>query len=482
MTPYRFFVSDDALPVLEPGLVRNEDVLGHSALKHMVDDQAYEWQESEVKDLLVKALAHEDWEVAAARNPEFLIKRFESSLDRPDVLIFDWDYPGLPDPPEDYLEKFLSKTYCIVQIYTQADKVAEIRRIIDGERFRPYQSRIEISEKKNVNADELLKKVREAEAANFSYAFGAQLRKSTLESLEEILISLGKASLDEVMSLLNTGDTSEGEFEEIVIEKLRNHLREDIAIAQLAKERQVGEKDIEALLDLVADKLRNDLNSSDLKLLVKPAGVRRSQDVDDAAARLWSYRLFYRPSDKCVRRGDIVRRKETEEYYVVISADCDLNRLWSKNYGFVNLVPLYKIVKASAALGTRLKLANFKADKMDFTVASLMGRPGTFADGVLLLPFVPEDSGLSDFLVFPKEILSLEIRPPADVGDDVAKIRDRGLSYDGFNECERIATLSEPFSSPFVAKLLAAIGGVGVPDYPPVVKTLINSRSKASLQ
>jgi hypothetical protein len=205
------------------------------------------------------------------------------------------------------------------------------------------------------------------------------------------------------------------------------------------------------------------------------------EQVQEAAAKLWSYRLYYRPADDCVRRGDIVRKDATTEMFVVVSADCDLHRLWDKNYGYINLIPIYPIAKASEQLQKRLELAKVTAESLIFKVGSLAATPQKLSDGTLLLPFLPVDSALLDFLVFPKEIASFEVPAPAEAGGDVNKLLPLALSYSRFQGFTRVCTLSEPFLTPFIITLLDALAGQGVPDYPPIVKGTIHDRSKKAL-
>jgi hypothetical protein len=482
MPVYNFYLCDDALPVLERGPLKTEDVIGHSALQYILAESGLAWPEAVVKELLEKAAADSQWRLRAARSPEFFIKEFERSLDRPDVLVFDWDYPGVKDP-EGYLLEFLSRTYCIIQIYSGADMKEQIQKVISADKFSGYQRRLFLSEKTEVTPDQLLKAVEKSYNENFSYRFGAQLRSTASKSLEEILVSLGRNSIDEVMALLHAAGTTEGDFKELFVEKLKNHLREDETLIKGAVEMGVTADVAQALVDLVADKLRNDLNSEEVRLMIAGRGIR---DVDaktkEAAAKLWSYRLYYKPSDNCVRRGDFIEREETKDRFIVVNADCDLNRLWSKNYGYVNLVPACEIGKESKKLAQRFKMAKITADNLDFKIPSIANTPSRLADGTLLLPFVPIENRFFDFLIFPKEIVSIPIEAPASAEGDVDKIRQSGLSYDSFPGFQRLCTLSEPFVTPFVVTLLSALQGQGVPDYPPVVRETIQARSRAALR
>jgi hypothetical protein len=484
MSTYNLYLCDDALPSFNGGLLQDDDIIGHKALCHILQDKKQTWCEPPVKSILEKAVANPYWRVSAARNPEFFLKDFQSSLNKPDVLIFDWDYAGSPKTAEDYLTEFLEQTYCIVRIYTGVDKIEQINDVLKKDKFIQYKSRITVSEKSKVDADSLLKEVQAIQENNFSYKFGPKLRQVTLNSLEAILVSLGKNSIDEVMTLLNTNDTAETDFKEILVEKMRNHLKEAETLLVSLDESKLSSKDGQSIIDSIAEKLRNDLNNCEIQLISesKPGTIKAGDSkVADAAASLWSYRLYYTPSDKRVRRGDIVKRKSDCQYFIVVTGDCDLNLLWRKNYGYVNLVPILQIKKGSDDLTFHFNLAKYKKEKTSFAINSLKASPNGFAEGSLLLPFVPVNNERFNFIAFPKEITSVHTSNPISDKNDVDKVRNTSLTYELFSGYDRVCTISEPFLTPFVDTLLGALSGLGVPDYPEAVKSVIDSRIKASL-
>lgn len=480
--PYFYiYVCDDALPLLAEELIKTEDLLNDSAVRNILGKPKYTWDEPAVRNLLDKIVANPRWRILVARNPEMLKRHFESSLDKPDLLVFDWDYAGLTTPTADYLFDLLKQTYCLVRIYTHVDKIELINDVLNSEKFKPFKSRCSISEKAKIDAEALLADVQKQYGSNFSYQFGSRLRKSALGSLEEILVSLGKLPVDQVMAVLNAPETKEADFKEIIIEKMRNHLREDKSLLAFLEDKKIEPTNAQELIDLIAEKLRNDLNSADIQLIgPKPPGnLPNDAGVAETAKELWSYRLYHHPSDNGVRRGDIVKRKADDSYFVVISADCDLHRLWRKNYGYVNLVPLFQLKKDDAALADRFKLAKMSATSV-FKPNSLTDKTGDFSEGTLLLPFVPVANARFNFLAFPKEIFNISLEPPK-TADTVDKIRNCSLSYDMFTDYGRICTLSEPFLTPFIHTLVQVLSGLGVPDYPPPVKNIINESSRASL-
>ncbi len=482
MNKYSLYVSDDALPVLSGGIVRNEDILEHPALRHLIDDAKIQWPEPEVRDLLDKVTAaNTEWNVRAARNPEFFLKEFDNRLIRPDVVVFDWDYAGQQNSTDQYLLDILGRTYCIVQIYTGADKLEEISALLATEKFLPFKSRLDVKEKSKVDSAELLKSVEEKRKRNFSYAFGSKLRTTTLNSVEEILVSLGKNSIDHVMGVLSTQGTTEIEFRDLVVEKLRAHLLEDPAFLEIANAQGIQTEKVNALVDLVAEKLRNDLNSQDVSLKVAGKGIKATdKEAETAAISLWSYRLYYKPSDDVVRRGDIIKIKDKDELFLVVTADCDLHRLWNKNCGHINLVPAFAVAK-EAKLEKRFNFKKFTVGGLNNVGTSLLNPPDRLG-GSILLPFVPLAGKITDFLLFPKEIISIEVPAPAGACDDISKIRECRLDYAAFGGYERVCAMSEPFLTPLIGALFGELAGHGVPDYPQVVRDVIKTRIVEALK
>ena len=481
MSKFNLYICDDAIPSFGDGaLMRDQDVVPHQILEKILQDGSYTWAEPEVKNLAASAIKNESWSIRAARNPEFFINEILGGLDRPDILVFDWDYPGLIDGNSaDYLYEFLGKTYCIIQIYSGAEKRAEIQAVIDGARFAPFRSRIlAIAEKKQVTADALLGTVLAQHESNLSYKFGYALRKMTLSALDEILVDFGKISIKELMVLLDAEPDAEGDFKETLISNLRSKLMADERIrAAFAGQAGVAEN-AHHYIDIVADKLRDALNAADLQLVVPNSGAQESSELQKAAEMFWSRRLYYKPSDKIVRRGDIVYASATDDYFVVVSGDCDLAQFWFKNCGHINLIPLFKLDKGSTKLLDRFKLRSVTKEKAKFDTQSLINSPDKFYDGCLVVPLVPLASGGQDFMAFPKEITSVSIPVPVVTGKTPEQVYKSRLRYDHFVGYECKCSINAPFLDAFIQKLLNSISGAGVPDYSKFIRAPLNIRGK----
>jgi hypothetical protein len=118
---------------------------------------------------------------------------------------------------------------------------------------------------------------------------------------------------------------------------------------------------------------------------------------------------------------------------------------------------------------------------VNLKISSMTQTPDKFPEGTLLLPFIYIGDQVFDFLVFPKEICSIEVDVPESCKGNIDKIRDCSLDYTCFPGYKRICTLSEPFLSPFIQTLLNALSGQGVPDYPPIVKDAMNELGRSRL-
>ena len=465
---YHFYICEDALPKFEKGaLLQNKDVIHHDVIRNMLADDKYKWDEPPVKALLEKAAGNTSWQIRAVRSPEFLLRDIESSLDRPDVLVFDWDYPGVDGSAvEGMLLDFLNKTYCLVQVYSGCDKVDEICAILEQPKFYGFKQRVFTEAKDSVDADALLEKAAKCRASNLSLQLGSMLRNTAMLSLDKILVTLGQLHINELMDLLAVKPGGENDFKNVVIERLRNNLRGDADIVQLFKKQRVSEEAGDELLNIVVERLRADLDTlSSANVPAEGGGEVLSQKLK-VAESIWSYRLYHTPADNRVRCGDIIRNKQDRKCHIVVSADCDLARFWHKNSGFISLVPIYEITDDdSEGLKSRFRFDVKKWKNFATPPFSLTGKPDKCSDGIHILPLVQIGANKCNYLVISKGLSGYYVKKPDGVG------AESRLTYTEWSEYERICSISAPFLMPFVKQLIESISGFGVPDYPVISQT-----------
>jgi len=412
------------------------------------------WIDEVIKNLVETLLSQRDddgisskWDVYGFTNPSFYINAINEGMFRSDVIVFDWDYPtsqNAPTSSESVLRQILDRTFCLVFIFSRADKEDEIRAVMAKSEFSDYKERLLYLDKAKDGVDQtsvLLQKADEMYANNFSFKFASVLRRRSVQCADQILSDLGRASLNDVKNLLVVGDG--------------------------------GKKDF---IDFLAERFRTSIAGPNVYNLVEqippPEADAPAPDAS-IAARVWSYRLYFQQDtgDELVRRGDIVQTEET--VLLVLSANCDLSRLWTKNLGIVNAVSLHELNQANATLKEWLTLV-VKPEKLSKKVSSLLGQIGDLSEGPFVLPFVPLKEGMKNFIAIPKELMSIRIpTPPKWTGFTQNEKKQHPMKYSYWARAQRICTVSEPFLTPVVQHVLNALGGNGVPDYPEHMRDIL---------
>lgn len=412
-----------------------------------------QWDDEVIKDLISRLLAQTDqdgispkWEVYGFTNPSFYINAINEGFFRSDVLVFDWEYPGAQNATETNSEsillEILTRTFCLVFIFSKADKKDEIEAILAKDEFLPFKERVSYLDKARGGLDQtgiLLQRANEMYEQNFSFKFAGELRRRSTQCADQILSDMGRASLNDVKNLLLVGHS--------------------------------GKKD---LVDFLAERFRTTIAGRSIYNLIneipEPAGGPTTP-AETLAARVWSYRLYFQQEtgDDLVRRGDIV--KVNGSYVLVLSADCDLVRFWKKNLGIINAVALHELTQSNLTLKQWLTMCVTPANLSKSIGDSLLGRVGDLADGPFILPFVPADGKHKNFIAIPKELISTRIATPAEWATATPKLTPKqiaahAMKYAYWDGAERVCTISEPFLTPVVQHVLATLGGNGVPDYP----------------
>jgi hypothetical protein len=433
--------------------IKDSELLNSSNLEFLLQKET--WADEVIKNLLRSLIDAKEngsilpkWEVYGFTNPSFYVNAIEDGLFRSDIVVYDWEYPGgqagSGTDSESLLKEILDKTFCLVFVFSKADKKEEIEAILAKPEFKAYEGRIDYRDKSVGGADQsaaLLQKADEMYANNFSFKFASALRKKALQGVDKVLSDMGRASLNDVKNQIAVGDT--------------------------------GKKDF---IDFIAERFRSVLAGSEVETLVDeiPEATPGTEPDRDLISKVWSYRLYFEPkaNDDHVRCGDIV--KVNDAYYFVVSADCDLGGFWKKNLGIINTVTLHELDQENATLKEMLTLC-VEAKDIPGQVNNLLGKVGNLSEGPFALPFVPIDGSMRNFLAVPKDLQSFRIASfPTNWNELGYKQKSREpMKYAYWNGAERICSVSEPFRTPVVQHILGTIGGNGVPDYSdPMKKTL----------
>jgi hypothetical protein len=368
------------------------------------------------------------------------------------LLIFDWDYPGAQagsgTDSESILRDILDRTFCLIFIFSKADKKAEIDEIRDKPDFQQYKERLEYLDKTIAGVDQtaaLVQKAEQTYAANFSFKFASTLRKKAVQSADQILSDMGRASLNDVKNHVAAGEGGKKDFVDFLAERFR---------ASLAG------KDVYSMVDQIPDSALPEVASDETRAL---------------AEKVWSSRLYFQEEigDDMVRRGDIVAIGDA--YSLILSADCDLSRFWKKNLGIINMVALHPLDNANSSLKDLLTLC-VKADKIPGKPSTLLEQVGDLSRGPFVLPFVPVEDARINLLAVPKDIVTKRIDlPPEFAPLTERKKSELSVKYSHWPDAKRVCTISEPFLTPVIQHVLSTIGGIGVPDYPSVMREILKN-------
>jgi hypothetical protein len=432
--------------------IADTGLLNASNLQLLVQRET--WQDQVIKNLTETLLGQKQedgvspkWDVFGFTHPSFYINAINDGLFRSDLVVFDWEYPGTQNAgatnSEGILKEILDRTFCLIFIFSKADKKEEIEAILSKPEFQEYKERLQYLDKAVDNVDQtnaLLQKADEMYANNFSFQFASVLRRRSVQCADQILSDMGKASLNDVKNLLVVGEG--------------------------------GKKDF---IDFLAERFRATIAGPNVYDLVERIPASAAAPAIDAtlASKVWSYRLYFQQEtgDALVRRGDIVA--VGGEILLVLSADCDLMRFWAKNLGIINAVALHELDQSNETLKAMLAICA-KPELAKPLIGSLLGRIGNLSEGPFVLPFVPMGGELKNFVAIPKDLVSKRVPTPAgwnELGKDAKKAHP--MRYEYWEGARRLCTVSEPFLTPVVQHVFNTIGGTGVPDYPEHMKEIL---------
>ncbi|MCT3756878.1 hypothetical protein HZP31_15900 [Elizabethkingia anophelis] len=448
-------IIDDQWPAEHyPGFIDETKKIEESALKYLYQSHS-DWPEEELFKLAKEIIDNHnnEWTISAFKNPNLYFNHIEEEIFSPDIIIFDWDY-GIPFDTDEALLKILESSYSIIAVYTGADKENEVSDIVNDTKFDLYRDRVRIIKKGDTDAvKQVIEYCNQKFKDNFSYKFGQELKYNSVKSLDEILVSISKLSYNEFICAFG-------------------HKRED------------GNTDItiKEFVEIISEKFKNHL--SNIKFTeeeIKPVDCS-GISVDDIS-KLWSYRMYYSPIDDLVRTGDIITLKDYDKHtkFLVISANCHLRQFWKKNFGNLALVPLYEKSNDNDNVKNKLVLFKSLGDYNKANATSISNEWTHDALSIVASVPVPNEHGqieYKDYILFPKEIITINIPPPIEIKDDnLGKIRNLKLNYsdsDMLISKNRI-NINEPFRTPLIQFALNNITGYGAPDYPTSLQGVIKS-------
>jgi hypothetical protein len=442
MSKYNLCVIDDKIPVDQ--YINKVEVDSTNLIDQNIFTNYLKFADEEIWEdtnlyYLIKSFKEQkvfDLNIYGFKSHSFYLNYINENLFSPDVIIFDCDI-GISDKSSDEsLMEILEKTYCLIAIFSGCDMINNIQIVINEERFKPFNYRLFIVDKNEQNsALNVINKI-EKHLSEFSYEYGRDFKHVLITAINKTFCRIGKLSFNQLIKMFGYLDEKENKYKissfdfiEIMFEQIKAHLMSSRSVEQLTAED-----------DSLSDVLLNE-------------------------KQLWHYRMFHEPLDNIVRKGDIVRHKNNDRYYLIISSDCHLNDFWKKNLGFIVAVPVYKA--DDPAIQKKLKNYRKNSNLNNFKLSSLVNPlPGA---GITLLPHMDKEN---DYIILLKAVETFEVENPDYNKEETYKLKYDEISYfDG----EHRYRLNEPFLSALIELFLRSISDIGVPDYSKqIINTLEN--------
>lgn len=448
-------IIDDEIPASNyPDFINERTRVDQSILKYLITNHS-EWPSDPLKNLIRDIIEnHDDWILSAFTHPNFYFNYTKENIFSPDIIIFDWDYDISIDT-EKALLRILNSTYAVIAIYTGADKKDEIESILAKDEFKSHaEYRIHIIEKGEDNS--VGKVIKDASVRfdnNFSFKLGKELKKNAVSAVESILVSISKMSFDDFVWTFGSSDDTED------------------------KERYLT---IKEFIEILSEKFKNELSEQRFSEDKYDSKSKPAADDVEIVRRLWSYRMFYKPTDNLIRTGDIIKKNDDgDARYLVISSDCHLRQFWTKNFGSITMVPLLATT-TDTKLKEKLTLSKSRSEIKKGSISSITNW-SIFRDSSSIIAGVPviadgiKKEVLVDYAIFPRSVFSLDVPPPH---KDSGVFRKLELTYDHLElfSGENRVNINEPFRSPLIQFVLSAITGYGAPDYPSELKDSLKSK------
>lgn len=424
---------DDAIPVSQYGDFFNDtDIINESVIQFLIKQETAQWRDPIIHQLcntLIKDKAN--WSISAFVNPTFYINYTLETVYAPDVVIYDWDYPGLQDATENTLLHILNSTPALIFVFSESENIENIKSVLSAEKFIPFMNRLEVVDKNAKDSvDYILSQIQAKESANFAFAYGGQIIRKSNQIINKILSDISQLSTESFIA----------------------------AIGKEENNRYISTTN--DFIDVIIPRYKNALNSvpgNDGDTIA----IEKSRDIDiDEIKKIWSYKMYEKNSSVAVAMGDIVKSND-DNYYLVISSDCHMQDFWKKNGGNIALVPLERLIS-----GQKNEQVNYLAE--DRTITSLTN----YKKAMTVLPAVPVQNDMVDFVVLPKGITTIKLMRP----DENKKV----LTYADFTGFSKVTSVSDPFKSPLFYFIMNNISDMGCPDFPDKLKKNLTDLVKSA--
>ena len=480
---------DDDIPVSKLPFDKDDLLLGKrpidpSALAYLTEHESEPWGNDGAVKGIVTQLLGQDIEVLAFVDPTNALLYLSKGAPPPDVIIFDFVYENKHlsvDEVKKCLGDILSAYYITVQVYTNEPEKA--RHGLEQLLLQFPRRLPEPVSKGDVDPAHLSGILANLLNSSLAAHLGTPVRKTAARAIEWALVQIGKVPIEQALNLLHTSDqereeAAERDLLELLCVKIQEALRNDKAL-RAAIEAAYQRDGLAKLSDsltatIVAQVRRHFIGENRLRSLIE-AAVRRIRkpeketDADsadspaagDVAREFFAFRLYDPLSNVRVQTGDILKltpKKATTKIQIamVVTPACDLERFWTKTKGCLTLASVYGFEEGRSR--ARSGGGNIKVGE------------SITANDTFPLPSLPDDKGLKDCLLFPRELYSWCLPKPSTT-------RDETLLYAQLEEYWSkgrpepsdivwLARVSEPFLTGILDKMAQVLFRIGVPDTP----------------
>lgn len=419
---------DDKIPVAQYSEYFNDtDIISSSVIKYLLKQKATNWEDVVVRNMCEKLLNEpENWSVSAFTSPVFYNNYIKDTIYAPEIVIYDWDYNYAGNESEKYLQEILKTSYTMIFIFSGSDQINEINEIVSKEDFKKFGDRLSVVDKNENNSiDSIISQIEQKEQDNFSFAYGFEIIHNSNKTINGILSDISTLSIEDFVASIGTIN---------------------------------GDKYVstnENFIDAIVPRYKNILRNYSLKDI----SIKKTDNPNlERIRKVWSYRLYDNNKTNKVKMGDIIK-DSNDKLFFVVSSDCHLHKFPKVNFGFLTLIPMYQCDTDEAK---RI----MKINKADPAMSSLTSNKQS---SMTILPCVPINNALIDYVIIPKSIVSYEIKNLSGAKD---------LLYENLDGYEKVTSVIDPFKSPLIQYVMDNITGYGCPDYPDILRNDLIQRIK----
>lgn len=419
---------DDKIPVAQYNEYFDDtDIISSSVIKYLLKQEATNWEDVVVKNMCEKLINEpKNWSVCAFTSPAFYDNYTKDNVYAPEIVIYDWDYNYAGNESEKYLQEILKTSYTMIFIFSGSDQINEINEIVSKEDFKKFGDRLSVVDKNENNSiDSIISQIEQKEQDNFSFAYGFEIIHNSNKTINGILSDISTLSIEDFVASIGTIN---------------------------------GDKYVstnENFIDAIVPRYKNILRNYSLKDI----SIKKTDNPNlERIRKVWSYRLYDNNKTNKVKMGDIIK-DSNDKLFFVVSSDCHLHKFPKVNFGFLTLIPMYQCDTDEAK---RI----MKINKADPAMSSLTSNKQS---SMTILPCVPINNALIDYVIIPKSIVSYEIKNLSGAKD---------LLYENLDGYEKVTSVIDPFKSPLIQYVMDNITGYGCPDYPDILRNDLIQRIK----